>query len=189
MKSKIQFVWLASLLIVLPSCIFKKSTRGYDCARAAYENVLYKYDRDVEIFSKISKVGDKEEKLRLARELKDEILLKNEEFNDEKRGWFNKKSDTENYPFMQYKMNLDNNISLLGRSKDKLYWKQEGLGKSVQELINKLDRLRKYIVLSSEYSRERKMLERRKILIVEQAETKKAKAEIEKNNKKIQKKK
>jgi hypothetical protein len=178
MKHRLLFT--LSLILFLPSCIFKKSTRTYDCARAAYENVLYKYDREAAIFEAMQKAGNREDRLRFARELKDEVLLKNEEFNDEKKGWFNRQSKIANYPFTQYKMNLDANINLLENSKHKLYWKQEGLGKSVQNLINVLDNLRRHIVLHVEYSRERKMLERRKILEVEKAETKKDKIKAKK---------
>lgn len=170
---RLNYLFLISLLIILPNCLLRKSSRPYDCARAAYENVLYKYERDVGIFDAMQKAPLREEKLRLAHELKDEILLKNEEYNDERCGWFGKKNEAANYPFTQYKQALDCNINLLESAKSKLYWKQEGLGKDAQDLINTLDRMRKYIVLDEEYSRERHMMERRKILEVEQKELKK----------------
>ena len=82
-------LFLLLLIIALPNCLFRKSSRNYDCARASYENVLYRYERDVAIFTAINKTNDREEKLRLAHELKDEILLKNEEYNNEQcGGWF-----------------------------------------------------------------------------------------------------
>lgn len=164
---------LICLLFFLPNCLLRKSSRPYDCARAAYENVLYKYERDLGIFEAMQKASSREEKLRLMHDLKDEILLKNEEYNDERCGWFGKKNEAANYPFTQYKEALDCNIDLLESAKSKLYWKQEGLGKDAQDLINTLDRMRKYIVLDEEYGRERHMMERRKILEVEQKELKK----------------
>lgn len=173
MTMRLNQLLLLSLLAFLPNCLFRKSSRPYDCARAAYENVLYKYERDIGIFQAIQKTADREEKLRLAHELKDEILLKNEEYNDERCGWFGKKNEAANYPFTQYKLSLDCNINLLENAKSKLYWKQEGLGKDAQDLINTLDRMRKYIVLDEEYGRERHMMERRKILEVEKKELKK----------------
>ena len=165
--------FLLFLLMLLPNCFFKKSSRPYDCARAAYENILYRYEKDMTIFEAMQKATGREEKLRLSHELKDEILLKNEEYNDERCSWFGKKNEMANYPFTQYKMSLDCNINLLESTKTKLYWKQEGLAKDVQVLIEILDKIRKYIVLDEEYSRERHMMERRKILVVEQAERKK----------------
>ncbi len=167
---KLKVTGLLALLIVLPNCIFKKSSRNYDCARAAYENILFKYERDMALFESINKAKEREEKLRLAHELRDEILLKNEEYNDEHSGLFDRKNEHANYPFTQYKKALDCNINLLEKTKTQLYWKQEGLGKSFQDLINTLDQLRKYVVLHEEYSRERNMMERRKILAVEKKE-------------------
>jgi len=175
---KLNIVFLLFLVTILPNCIFRKSSRKYDCARAAYENVLYKYERDLSIFTSIQKASNREEKLRLAHELKDEVLLKNEEYNNEQCStWFGKKSDAANYPFTQYRAGLDCNINLLENTQGNLYWKQEGLGKDVQDLINSLDRLRKYIVLDEEYARERHMMERLKILEVEKKELKKKKAQ------------
>ncbi len=166
---------LLLLATVLSGCWFRKSSRKQDCARAAYENILYKYERDISLLEAMQQASDKETILRLGNELKDEILLKNEEFNDEQcSGWFGKKNETANYPFTQYKINLDCNINLLERTKTSLYWKQEGLGKSIQDLIEQLDRLRKYVVLHQEYSHERNMLERRKILEIEKSARKKA---------------
>jgi hypothetical protein len=170
---KIKSFYLLILLAFLPNCIFRKSSRQYDCARAAYENVLYKYERDVHVFDAMQNSKDRASHMRLAQELKDEILLKNEEYNAERKHWFRHKHESSNYPFTQYKMGLDCNIELLEKTKAQLYWKQEGLAKSVQDLINTLDSMRKYIVLDSEYARERNMMERRKILQVEQEEHKK----------------
>lgn len=176
---KLNNLFLLLLIIALPNCLFRKSSRNYDCARASYENVLYRYERDVAIFTAINKTNDREEKLRLAHELKDEILLKNEEYNNEQcGGWFGSKNSETNYPFTQYRAALDCSIDLLENTQGKLYWKQEGLGKDVQDLINSLDRLRKYIVLDEEYARERHMMERRKILEVEKKEAKKKKAQV-----------
>ncbi len=158
------------LLIFLPNCIFQKSSRQYDCARAAYENVLYKYERELALLVKIQTSNDREEKLSFGHDLNDEILLKNEEYNNEHSSFFARKNEVANYPFTQYKKDLDCHIDLLEKTKGKLYWKQEGLGKSFQDLINNLDQLRRYIVLCPEYSQERRMLERRKILEVEQKE-------------------
>lgn len=161
--------WLL-LLVVLPNCIFNKSSRNYDCARAAYENILFKYERDMALFHKIQITQDREEKLRLIHEFKDEILLKNEEYNDAHHGLFVRKNEIANYPFTQYKMALDCDINVLEKTKTHLYWKQEGLGKSFQDLINTLDQIRKYVVLCEEYARERHMMERRKIMVVEKQE-------------------
>jgi len=180
---KLNHLFLLSLLFLLPNCLLRKSSRPYDCARAAYENVLYKYERDMGFFEAMQSATTREEKLRMAHELKDEILLKNEEYNDERCGWFGKKNETVNYPFTQYKLNLDCNINLLENAKSKLYWKQEGLGKDAQDLINTLDRMRKYIVLDEEYGRERHMMERRKILEVEKKELKKTQRQQKKNKK------
>ena len=155
------------LLVFLPNCIFNKSSRNYDCARAAYENILFKYERDMAIFDKIQVTQDREEKLRLVHEFKDEILLKNEEYNDAQQSLFSRKNEMANYPFTQYKMALDCDINVLEKTKTHLYWKQEGLGKSFQDLINTLDQMRKYVVLCQEYARERHMMERRKIMLVE----------------------
>lgn len=172
MKFKAFFLML--LVVVLPNCIFRKSSRKFDCARATYENVLYKYDRELQIFNKMDNCKDKEESLRLGHELKDDILLKNEEFNDERcHKWFKQNDQYANYPFTQYKLQLDCDIDVLEQAKNQLYWKQEGLGKSVQDLINQLDRLRRYIVLSADYSQERRMMERRKILELEKTESQK----------------
>lgn len=156
---------LVGLALLQVGCVFRSSTRGYDCARAAYENVLYRYDRELEILAKIDQQSNNEQRLRLNRELKEEILLKNEEFSDEFWGW-RKKAVTErkNYPYMQYKDKLDHDITLLEAAKNKLYWKQDGLGKSVQTLIDKMDQLRRYVVLHVEYERERKLMEQRKNL-------------------------
>lgn len=170
---KLNNFFLLLLLIFLPNCLLRKSSRPYDCARAAYENVLYRYERDIGFFEAMQKAINREEKLHLAHELKDEILLKNEEYNDERCGWFGKKQEAANYPFTQYKLNLDCSIKLLESAKSKLYWKQEGLAKDAQDLINTLDRIRKYIVLDEEYGRERHMMERRKILEIEKKELKK----------------
>lgn len=167
---KLNIILLLGLLIVLPNCIFNKSSRNYDCARAAYENILFKYERDMALFEKIQKTQEREDKLRLTQEFKDEVLLKNEEYNDAHKGLFSRKNDIANYPFTQYKMSLDCDLNVLENSKTRLYWKQEGLGKSFQDLINTLDQIRRYIVLCEEYARERHMLERRKIMLVEKQE-------------------
>jgi len=174
---KLNIACLLGLLIVLPNCIFNRSSRNYDCARAAYENILFKYERDMALFEKIQSILEREEKLRLIHEFKDEILLKNESYNDEHQGLFTRKNEIANYPFTQYKMALDCDIKVLEDTKTRLYWKQEGLGKSFQDLINTLDKMRKYVVLCEEYARERHMMERRKILVVEkQARDKAAQA-------------
>ncbi len=151
------------MLMFLPGCLFRSSTHNYDCARAAYENVLYRYDRELELLDKIEDGLQVEHKGRLNRELKEEILLKNEEFNDDFWGLRKKMAgDSRNYPYMRYKDKLDHDITLLESAKVKLYWKQDGLGKSVQILIDRMDRLRKYVVLHVEYERERKLMEQRK---------------------------
>lgn len=170
---KLKLVGLSLLLLTLPNCIFKRSSRKYDCARAAYENILYKYEREMDLFEGMQKAGTREEKLRLEHEFKDEILLKNEEYNKEHSGFFSRKNEIANYPFTQYKQALDCSVDLLENSKAQLYWKQEGLGKSFQDLVNTLDQMRKYIVLSKEYSDERRMIERRKIMDVEKKDDKK----------------
>lgn len=164
---KLNIAGLLLLLIVLPNCIFNKSSRNYDCARAAYENILFKYERDMALFEKIQNTTAREDKLQLVHELKDEILLKNEEYNDAHKGLFARKNEIANYPFTQYKLALDCDLKTLENAKTRLYWKQEGLGKSFQDLINTLDQIRKYVVLCEEYTRERHMMERRKIMIVE----------------------
>jgi len=159
------YKFLLALLIFLPGCWFHRSSRKADCARAAYENVLHRYDHELKIFTKLYKESEKEEKLHLERDLKDEILLRHEEFNDERcHKWFVRRNAYANYPFSQYKQQLDCDINYLVRAKDQLYWKQEGLARSVQNLIEELDRLRRYIVLSREYAEERRMLERLKII-------------------------
>lgn len=158
-------ILLIGLGLTQVGCVFRSSTRGYDCARAAYENVLYRYDRELEILAKMDRQPDNEHRLRLNRELKEEILLKNEEFSDEFWGWRKHAAvERKNYPYMQYKDKLDHDITLLEAAKAKLYWKQDGLGKSVQGLIEQMDQLRRYVVLHVEYERERKLMEQRKNL-------------------------
>lgn len=164
---------LVVLLVLLPNCIFNRSSRNYDCARAAYENVLFKYEREMAIFDSMQKTQERENKLHLMHELKDEILLKNEEYNATHKDLFGRQLDTANYPFIQYRMALDCDIQVLENARTKLYWKQEGLSKSFQDLIETLDQIRKYVVLNEEYIRERNMMERRKILVVEQQELEK----------------
>ncbi|OGB97889.1 hypothetical protein A3F06_04475 [candidate division TM6 bacterium RIFCSPHIGHO2_12_FULL_36_22] len=174
--------------IIISGCIPQRGTdqsKQLD-ARQMYDNARYEYERELVLFRELQHAqGDAA--ITLDKKIKDEVLLKNEQYNDEhQKQWFGKRwlqsNKHENYPFIQYKKHLDSYIQQLEDARDKLYWKSEGVGYLIIQLIKELEQIRRYIITSNSYQREHHMIEQQKL---------QAKIEYQekKNNKKDQKKK
>lgn len=162
-------LWLLALIGFLPACMKQKSndqSRQLD-ARQTYDNAHYEYERELSLFREMSK-QDPFQRKETEKKLKDEVLLKNETYNDEhKNQWFGKRwlngNSHENYPFIQYKKHLDGYIKRLDQARNSLYWKNEGVGYMIAQLVGDLEHIRKYIVTSPSYQREHRMIEEQKL--------------------------
>ena len=159
---------LTSVMIV-PGCIQQQSTdqaKQLD-ARQVYDNARYEYERELVLFRELQHAkGDAA--LTIANKFKDEVLLKNEQYNDEhSQQWFAKRwmqsNRHENYPFIQYKQHLDAHIQQLGSARNKLYWKSEGVGYLTTQLVKELEQIRRYVITSKSYQREHRMIEQQKL--------------------------
>jgi hypothetical protein len=131
-------------------------------------NSSNKLDRETSVsIDTVSKTENStQSREQLGQALHHEILLKHEEHNrDVERKWINFNSNKyENYPYMQYREDLDQQIQDLETIGSAVYWKHEGLGRSLQDLIQDLNNLRRYIILHKEYSLERRLLEKKAML-------------------------
>ena len=174
--------------IVIPGCITKQGTdqsKQLD-ARQMYDNARYEYERELVLFRELQHAkGDAA--LSIDKKIKDEVLLKNEQYNDEHRQqWFGKRwlqnNKHENFPYIQYKKHLDSYVDNLESARDKLYWKSEGVGYLITQLVKELEQIRRYIITSKPYQREHRLIEQQKL----QA---KVEAQVKKNAKKEKKKK
>ncbi|HLB94268.1 MAG TPA: hypothetical protein VJJ81_03385 [Candidatus Babeliales bacterium] len=188
----LKFVFTLSSLLILTGC-FNKITDikvHRDQARVAYDDTTAKYTRELQLISKIKALDNSNSSNKLDRKdninidtmgnintstqsreqlgqaLHHEILLKHEEHNrDVERQWLKFNSNKyENYPYMQYRADLDQQIQDLETIGSAVYWKHEGLGRSLQDLIQDLNELRRYIILHKEYSLERRLLEKKALL-------------------------
>lgn len=168
----LKFVFTLSSLLILTGCFNKSSDIKVhrDQARVAYDDTTAKYTREIQLISKIKALDNSnsstQSREQLGQALHHEILLKHEEHNrDVERQWLKFNSNKyENYPYMQYRADLDQQIQDLETIGSAVYWKHEGLGRSLQDLIQDLNELRRYIILHKEYSLERRLLEKKALL-------------------------
>lgn len=165
-----------SLSVLLAGCWHKtpdiKVQR--DQARVAYDDASAKYAPELKLISKLKAISTADldsvdstryaiEREQLNQALHHEILLKHEEYNrDLERQWIKFNSNKyENYPYMHYREHLDQQIQDLEQIGSAVYWKHEGVGRSLQDLVRDLNDLRRYVILHKEYSLERRLLEKR----------------------------
>ena len=176
--------------LVLTGCFNKSSDIKFnrDQARVAYDDAAARYERELSLINQLKVATDNNinnnldhnlgtsgnHKLRqeLSQKLQHEILLKHEEYNrDVERQWIKFNSNKyENYPYMHYREHLDQQIQDLEKVGSAVYWKHEGVGRSIQDLIHDLNDLRRYVVLHKEYNLERRLLEKKAMLKQTQAE-------------------
>lgn len=188
----LKFGLVISSLLFLAGCFNKSSDIKVhrDQARIAYDDTTAKYAHELKLISKIKALDhsashgssssgsklDREDNIildtstqsreQLGQALHHEILLKHEEHNrNVEQQWIKFNSNKyENYPYMQYREDLDQQIQDLETIGSAVYWKHEGLGRSLQDLIQDLNNLRRYIILHKEYSLERRLLEKKAML-------------------------
>lgn len=166
-----------SSLLFLAGCFNRSSDIkvNRDQARVAYDDTSAKYAHELKLINKIKELSidtmstaenSTQSREQLSQALHHEILLKHEEHNrDVERQWLKFNSNKyENYPYMQYREDLDQQIQELEKIGSAVYWKHAGLGRSLQDLIQDLNNLRRYIILHKEYSLERRLLEKKAML-------------------------
>ena len=159
------------VFILAPGCAMKKSSDQsvqLD-ARQMYDNVRYEYERELVLFRELGQASDAA-RPKIVKKINDEILLKNEQYNDDHRQqWFAKRwllsNNHENYPYIQYKEHLDSYVYRLEHSREKLYWKTEGVGYLIEQLVKELEKMRRYVITSNQYQRELRMIEQHKIQV------------------------
>lgn len=170
---------IISLVLMLAGC-FNKSTDiklNRDQARVAYDDAAAKYQHELSLISKLKTINstnsssadlesNRQIREKLGQDLHHEILLKHEEYNrDLERQWIKFNNNKyENYPYMHYREHLDQQIQDLEKIGAAVYWKHEGLGRSMQDLISDLNDLRRYVILHKEYNLERRLLEKKAML-------------------------
>lgn len=169
--------FIISLVLILTGC-FNKSTDikvNRDQARVAYDDAAAKYAHELKLISKLKVLNsasnsdtesNRQLRDKLSQDLQHEILLKHEEYNrDIERQWIKFNNNKyENYPYMHYREHLDQQIQDLEKIGTAVYWKHEGLGRSIQDLISDLNDLRRYVILHKEYNLERRLLEKKAML-------------------------
>ncbi|HLB40453.1 MAG TPA: hypothetical protein VJJ83_01560 [Candidatus Babeliales bacterium] len=146
-------------------------------ARLLYDELTSRYEHELELLQSIKSSNvDEKTRANLTQELQHEILLKHEEYNqDFANQWLPLgRNKYENYPYTNYREHLDQHIKALEKSSQAVYWKNEGLGRAMQDLLRSLDDLRRYIVLHKEYHLERRLLEKKAMLKLSERGSKKA---------------
>ncbi|MBT4855985.1 hypothetical protein HOM50_00045 [bacterium] len=158
-------------LVLLSGCVMQKDSADQSIqldARQVYDNSRFEYERELVLFRELNETKDPVAAQTIEKKIKDEVLLKNEQYNEEhKQQWFGKRwvhsNSYENFPFIQYKKHLDLYIKKLDSVRDKMYWKSEGVGYLISQLVKELESVRRYIVTNPNYQREHRMIEQQKL--------------------------
>ncbi len=187
------------LSFLLSGCFSQNSIKvSKNESRISYDDISARYEHELELLRDIRSIpsssNQSNKRAKLMSELHDEILLKHEEYNQTRKNKWLKfgSGQYENYPYHHYRVNLDTHVNNLENAGAKVYWKNEGLGRSIQDLMRELDNLKRYIVLHKEYNLERRMIEKKTMLALSnkqeaqkakaKTKSKKAKAKNKKNN-------
>lgn len=153
----------ALLLVCLPACTNKvrfpkEKDTGIE-QRRTYDVIKERYATPIRLVQKLNSGDPKVDMRDTMQKLRDHMLMAAEGYNNEyNRGWHLTPHKYERYPYFLYRDRLDRDMDRLQKELDCCYWKSEGIAPFMQTLLEQLESLRKFIVTSSEYARERRYL-------------------------------
>ncbi len=155
-KQRLLFFSTMLLLLGLTSCIhnLKSPEQNLHEGKQIYRSIAYQYRGERSI------IHTPETEAPIKRLLKNEIMIKNEEHNQQGTSWWSIIFDIDdnpyrNYPFIQYKVVLDNSIAELKKQFNILYWNNREFGTAVQRLIDDLQTIKRFVITYDEYRKER----------------------------------
>lgn len=146
------------MMLVLPGCGGNQITRQESImarARSAYGDVAARFAHEIDAVAA-------EDELAIFKKIKTEILVKNELHTQEMRGSFWKAifggNTYELYPFIQYKLFLDQAIDEIVYYARALIIMPSGqLRDDLHRLLDKLNQIKRCVIAADEYQQERFM--------------------------------
>lgn len=140
------------LTVLLPACHDNgyREPRRIARTKKAYSGASFEYEQELTLLAN-KNLSEKQ----LREKLHKLILVKNDEYNADQRGWFTSAAH-EDYPYIQYRQRLENTLSRLQRMARHLDWTENDLNNCIYRLIKQLARLKKLVITANEYSNERK---------------------------------
>lgn len=115
------------------------------------DTLSIQYRADIKIINNETLSEDKKVAL-----LRKEILIKHEQYTSESRSFWHRVVEYENYPWLWYKEQLDNDKRRILRLLNHIVFRTQGIGALANRLLDRLDEIRRIVITSEEYLAEKK---------------------------------